>query len=51
MFSNALEISCMTCDECGYVIVVLSLLFAHVFSSFPFSGTDLVDRYEYLGYG
>ena len=50
MFSNALEISCTSCNVCAYVIVVLSLLFAHASPLFFFSGTDLVDRYDYLTY-
>ena len=25
-------------------------MFAHAFLFFPFSGTDVVDRYDYLGY-
>ena len=51
MFANALGLSCVTCDVCVCIIVVLSLLFAHAFSSFPFSGADIVDRYDYLGCG
>ena len=51
LFANALDLSCVTCDVCIYVIVILRLLFAHTFSSFPFSGINVVDRYDYLGYG
>ena len=51
MFSNTLEISCMTCDDCVCVNVVLCSLFTYVFLLFLFSGNELIDRYDYLGYG
>ena len=41
----------MACEVCACIITVLSLWFAHVFPLFPFSGTDVVDRYDYLVYG
>ena len=51
MVANVLELSYVTCDVYVCVIIVLSLLFAHASSPFPFLGIDVVDRCDYLGYG
>ena len=50
LFVPALALSCMTCDLCvRYCCTRLFPLTPFVVSLF--TGDDLIDRYDYLGYG